>query len=82
MEYNGEVTGIWAVEGRILVVRRRVISVDEWRENGPKSVPQHRPTVTRSVVSRKSIYAPPFIAICMDGFHCINGLRNSAMFFL
>ena len=57
--WNGEVTGIWAVEGRILAVRRRVISVDERHENGPKSVPQCRSTVTRSVVSRQSVYALP-----------------------
>ena len=57
--WNSEVTGVWVVEGRISAVRRQVISVDQWRENGPKSVPQHRSTVTRSVVSRKSFYTPP-----------------------
>ena len=37
--WNNEVTGALAVEGRILAVRRWVISVGERRENGPKSVP-------------------------------------------
>ena len=59
MLWNSEVTDVWAVEGRISVVRRRVISVDKRCKNGPKSVPQCRSTVTRTVESRKSVYAPP-----------------------
>ena len=57
--WNNEVTGTLAVEGQISAVRRRVISVNKWCENGPKSVPQHRSTVNCSVVSQKSVYAPP-----------------------
>ena len=59
MLWNSEVTDVWAVKGWILAVRRRVISVDKRCKNGPKTVPQRRSTVTRSVVSRKSVYAPP-----------------------
>ena len=57
--WNSEVTGTLAVEGRISTVRRWVILVGERHENGPKNVPQCRSTVTGSVVSWKSIYAPP-----------------------
>ena len=78
--WNSKITGVLVVEGQISVVRRRVISVDEQHENGPKSVPQCRSTVTRPVLSWKSIYAPLFSNI--DGFHRINGLRDSDMFFL
>ena len=56
---NGEVTGVWAVGGQISAMSRRVILKDERHENGPKNVLQRRSTVTRSVVSQKSVYAPP-----------------------
>ena len=76
--WNSKITEVLVVEGHISVVRRQVISVDEWHENGPKSVPQRRSTVTRPVLSWKSIYAPPFSNT--DGFYRINELRDSDMF--
>ena len=57
--WNSGITGALVVEGRISAVRRQVISVNKRRENGPKSVPQRRSMVNRSVVSWKSVYAPP-----------------------
>ena len=78
--WNSEITGALAVEGWILAVRRQVISVNKQSENGPK--------VSHNIGQRSTVlkcHESPFMHHLYsntDGFHRINGLRNSAMFFL